>query len=65
MAIWRFEDKYPVVGDTTYVAQSADVIGNVEIGENCYVGPGARIRSIEIRNRKYNLENNNTSVFIK
>ncbi|OLS29239.1 MAG: Carbonic anhydrase precursor [Candidatus Heimdallarchaeota archaeon LC_2] len=44
MAIWRFEDKYPVVGDTTYVAKSADVIGNVEIGENCYIGPGARIR---------------------
>jgi len=44
MAIWRFEDKYPVVGDTTYVAHSADVIGNVEIGENCYIGPGARIR---------------------
>ncbi|MHA2031026.1 MAG: gamma carbonic anhydrase family protein [Candidatus Kariarchaeaceae archaeon] len=44
MAIWRFEDKYPIVGDTTYVAQSADVIGNVEIGENCYIGPGARIR---------------------
>ncbi len=44
MAIWRFEDKYPVVGDTTYVASSADIIGNVEIGENCYIGPGARIR---------------------
>lgn len=44
MAIWRFESHTPKIGSGTYVAASADVIGNVEIGENCYIGPGVRIR---------------------
>ncbi|MHA2251590.1 MAG: gamma carbonic anhydrase family protein [Candidatus Kariarchaeaceae archaeon] len=44
MAIWRFEDKVPEVGETTFVAPTADIIGDVKIGEGCYIGPGARIR---------------------
>ena len=44
MAIWRFEKHTPIVGNKTYVAESADIIGNVTLGKNCYIGPGARIR---------------------
>lgn len=44
MAIWQFEDKVPKVGSTSFVSPSADVIGDVVIGEKCYIGPGAVIR---------------------
>jgi len=44
MAIWKFEDNTPVIGEGTFVAPTADVIGHVTIGTNCYIGPGARIR---------------------
>ena len=54
MAIYEFENKKPRIGKGTFIFQSADVIGDVTIGENCYVGPGARIRgdygSIKIGN---------------
>jgi carbonic anhydrase/acetyltransferase-like protein (isoleucine patch superfamily) len=44
MAIYSFEGKRPKIGKETYIADSADVIGDVTIGENCYIGPGARIK---------------------
>ncbi|MHA1993726.1 MAG: gamma carbonic anhydrase family protein [Candidatus Hodarchaeales archaeon] len=44
MALWEFEGKRPKIGEGTWVAPSADVIGDVVIGKNCYIGPGARIR---------------------
>jgi len=44
MSIYEFENKKPRIGKGTFVFPSADVIGDVTIGENCYVGPGARIR---------------------
>ena len=44
MVLYRFEGKEPKVGDGTYVSQSAEVIGDVTIGEKCYIGPGAKIR---------------------
>jgi len=44
MSIYEFENKKPRMGKGTFIFQSADVIGEVTIGENCYVGPGARIR---------------------
>jgi len=44
MPIYEFENKKPRIGKGTFIFQSADVIGDVTIGENCYVGPGARIR---------------------
>lgn len=54
MSIYEFENKKPLVGKGTFIFPSADVIGNVTIGENCYVGPGARVRgdygSIKIGN---------------
>jgi len=55
MTIYEFEKKKPRIGKGTFVYPSADVIGDVIIGENCYVGPGARIRadygSIQIGNQ--------------
>jgi len=44
MSIFEFENKKPNVGKGTFIFKSADVIGDVSIGENCYIGPGARIR---------------------
>jgi phenylacetic acid degradation protein len=39
-----FEGNTPEIGDGTYIHPSADVFGNVRIGTNCWIGPGARIR---------------------
>lgn len=44
MAIYEFEGRRPVIGRTSFVPESADVIGDVIIGEGCFVGAGARIR---------------------
>jgi len=44
MTIYEFEKKKPIIGRGTFVFNSADVIGDVILGENCYIGPGARIR---------------------
>jgi carbonic anhydrase/acetyltransferase-like protein (isoleucine patch superfamily) len=34
----------PRIGEGTYVSESAEIVGDVEIGEECYVGPGAKIK---------------------
>ena len=44
MALYEFEGRRPVVGAGSYIAETADVIGDVCIGEQCFVGPGARIK---------------------
>ncbi|MBS3781478.1 MAG: gamma carbonic anhydrase family protein [Candidatus Thermoplasmatota archaeon] len=44
MTIYEFEGRRPKVSDSAYIAKSATVIGKVEIGKNCYVAPGARIK---------------------
>lgn len=44
MTIYEFEKKRPAIGEGTFVFESADVIGEVTIGENCFIGAGARIR---------------------
>jgi phenylacetic acid degradation protein len=44
MVLWEFEGKLPQIGKGTWVAPSADVIGDVIIKDNCYIGPGARVR---------------------
>ena len=44
MTICAFEDRVPVIGEGTWVHPSADVIGNVIIGDHCWIGPGARLR---------------------
>jgi len=44
MAVYEFEGRTPRVGQGSYVHPSADVIGAVTIGDNCWIGPGARLR---------------------
>ena len=44
MAFYSFEGFIPVVKDSSFVHSQATIIGNVIIGENVYVGPGAVIR---------------------
>ncbi|OYT29452.1 gamma carbonic anhydrase family protein [Thermoplasmatales archaeon ex4572_165] len=44
MSIYAFENKQPTIGEGSFIYESADVIGNVKLGKNCYIGPGARIR---------------------
>ncbi len=42
--IYAFKGYIPVVHETSFVHPLAAVTGNVIIGKNCYVGPGAAIR---------------------
>ena len=42
--IYSFEGRTPRIGAGTYVAPSAEIIGDVTIGERCYIGHGAIIR---------------------
>jgi carbonic anhydrase/acetyltransferase-like protein (isoleucine patch superfamily) len=44
VAIYAFEDFVPVVHETAFVHPDAAVTGNVTIGRDVYVGPGAAIR---------------------
>lgn len=42
--IYSFKGHIPVVHESSFVHPLAAVTGNVIIGENCYIGPGATIR---------------------
>jgi len=42
--LYRFDGKQPMVGKDTYVSDLARVIGDVIIGNHCYIGHGAIIR---------------------
>jgi phenylacetic acid degradation protein len=44
MTVQSFEEKTPRIGAGTYIHPSADVFGDVTVGENCWIGPGARLR---------------------
>ncbi len=44
MALFEYRGVQPAVGSDTYIADSAEIIGNVAIGSGVYVGPGAKIR---------------------
>lgn len=44
MAIYSFNGFIPVVKPSSFVHPQASVTGNVIIGENVYIGPGATIR---------------------
>lgn len=50
--LYSFDGKQPVIGKDTYVSETALVIGDVKIGDNCYIGHGSILRgdygSIEI-----------------
>jgi phenylacetic acid degradation protein len=44
MLAYKFENRKPRIGRDTFIFKSTNVIGDVIIGENCYIRPGARIR---------------------
>jgi carbonic anhydrase/acetyltransferase-like protein (isoleucine patch superfamily) len=44
MALYRFGERMPRVAPGAYVSDSARVIGDVAIGEECYIGHGVILR---------------------
>jgi carbonic anhydrase/acetyltransferase-like protein (isoleucine patch superfamily) len=44
VAIYEFDGFVPVVHETAFVHPQAVVTGNVVIGRDCYIGPGAALR---------------------
>ncbi len=44
MPIYEFEGKRPLIAPDTFVHPQAVIIGDVELGENCFIGPGAVLR---------------------
>ena len=44
MAIYQFEERKPQVAQGAFVAESALVIGDVQIGKDAYIGHGAILR---------------------
>lgn len=44
MAVYSFNGFIPVVKESSFIHPNASVTGNVIIGENVYIGPGAAIR---------------------
>ncbi len=44
MALYEFEGKRPRIGQGTFVPETADVIGDVVIGQDCFIGVGSRLR---------------------
>jgi phenylacetic acid degradation protein len=45
LTLYEFEKKSPKIGKDSYIFPTADLIGDVEVGEGCFVGPGARLRA--------------------
>ena len=44
MSVYAFKGFTPVVKESSFIHPKASVTGNVTIGENVYIGPGAAIR---------------------
>lgn len=44
MAIFEFEGRVPRIPESCYVDRTATIIGLVELGDECFIGPGARIK---------------------
>jgi carbonic anhydrase/acetyltransferase-like protein (isoleucine patch superfamily) len=42
--LYRFDGKEPTIGSGTYVSETALVIGDIAIGNDCYIGHGAILR---------------------
>ena len=42
--IYQFKEAIPVVHESSFIHPQAAVTGNVIIGKDCYIGPGAAIR---------------------
>jgi len=44
MPLYEFEGKRPEIGENSFIHPQAVVIGEVKLGQNCYVGAGAILR---------------------
>ena len=44
MPIYQIKDRKPVIAEGAWIAPSAEIIGDVRIGKNCYIGWGAILR---------------------
>lgn len=44
MPVYAIDDLHPVIKPSSYVHPSAEIIGDVIIEENCYIGPNAVLR---------------------
>jgi len=44
MAVYRYGERVPKIGKNSYISDSARVIGDVTIADNCYIGHGAIVR---------------------
>ncbi len=42
--IYEFEGKSPVIGRNAYIFENATIIGDIHIGDNVWIGPGAVLR---------------------
>lgn len=47
MPFYEFEGKRPRIGATSYIHPTAVLIGNVIIGEGCWIGPNVSLRADE------------------
>ena len=45
MPIYEFEGKRPKIGASSYVHPTAVIIGDVVIGEQCWIGPNVTVRA--------------------
>lgn len=45
MPVYEFDGKRPTIGQGTWIAPSAEIIGDVTVGRHCYIGFGAVIRA--------------------
>ena len=43
--LYSFDNREPKIGEETYVSETALVIGDVRIGNNCFIGHGAILRA--------------------
>jgi carbonic anhydrase/acetyltransferase-like protein (isoleucine patch superfamily) len=41
--LFEFRGIKPKIGSGCFIASSAEIIGDVEVGDECYVGPGAKL----------------------
>ncbi|MFC1669834.1 gamma carbonic anhydrase family protein [Spirochaetota bacterium] len=44
MPLYEFNKRKPVIGEGSWIAPSAEIIGDVRIGKNCYIGFGTILR---------------------
>ena len=42
--LYSFDGRRPEIGKETYVSETALLIGDVKVGDNCYIGHGAVLR---------------------